>query len=403
MSSAVMEVPDMEVPPAASAAAEFDPFAGGAIAQIVSTTEAQREVWLGDKLSQQASLAYNEAVKLRLRGVLDTRALAATLDSLIARHDSLRTTFSPDGTQMLIGEASPLSMSEHDLAHLDAKAQAKSLDEDCVTAVTEPFSLEEGPLFRAALYRLSPIDNVLLMTAHHAVCDGWSWGVITEELGQLYAEKIGEGPALEAAAQYADYTVWEAAETASPAMQDHVDYWLSCFGGSTLPVLELPVDHPRAAVRTFTSQRIDHLLDRELVDGLRKVGAASGTSLFATMFGAFATLLHRLTEQDDLVIGIAAAGQMAADMPTLVGHCVNLLPMRVAVDGQLPFHALVRQSGTALLDAFEHQSLTYGTLLKKLPVPRDPSRLPLVNVLFNVDRDAAPGNGTFPEIGRAHV
>ena len=403
MNSAVMEAPDMGVPQASAAAAvEFDPFAGGAIEQIVSTTEAQREVWLGDKLSQQASLAYNEAVKLRLRGVLDTRALAATLDSLIARHDSLRATVSPDGTQLMIGEAAPLSLTEHDLAHLDAKAQAKSLDEGCVAAVTEPFSLEEGPLFRAALYRLSPLDNVLLMTAHHAVCDGWSWGVVTEELGQLYAEQIGEGPALEPAAQYAEYAMWEAAETSSRAMQDHVDYWLSRFGGSTLPVLELPVDHPRAAVRSFTSQRIDHLLDRELVDALRKVGAASGTSLFATMFGAFATLLHRLTEQDDLVIGIAAAGQMAADMPTLVGHCVNLLPMRVAVDGQLPFHALVRQSGTALLDAFEHQSLTYGTLLKKLPVPRDPSRLPLVNVLFNVDRDAAPGKGTFPGL-EAHA
>ena len=103
------------------------------------------------------------------------------------------------------------------------------------------------------------------------------------------------------------------------------------------------------------------------------------------------------------MVGIAAAGQMPSDMPSLVGHCVNLLPIRVAVDAQTPFDAAgARSRGSALLDAFEHQTLTYGALLKKLPVPRDPSRLPLVNVLFNVDRDAAPNDGNFPDLrGRA--
>lgn len=383
---------------AGSEAAEFDPFAGNAIEQIVPTTEAQREVWLGDRLSPEASLAYNEAIRLRLSGALDTRALASALDQLVVRHDALRATISPDGAQLVIGEAAPLALAEHDLTLLDAAAQAQAVDDACSEAVLKPFALDHGPLFRAVLYRLSPSNHVLLLSAHHVVCDGWSWGVITEELGRLYAEQIGEGPSLPPASQYAQYAAWEAAENAGPAMQGHIDYWLSRFAGSTLPVLELPLDHPRAAVRTFRSARIDHPLDGELIAALRKVGAHSGTSLVATLFGGFAVLLHRLTEQDDLVIGLAAAGQMASDMPTLVGHCVNLLPMRVAVDATLPFHALVRQSGTALLDAFEHQSLTYGTLLKKLPVPRDPSRLPLVNVLFNVDPGTAPGQGTFPHL-----
>ncbi|RZI93000.1 MAG: non-ribosomal peptide synthetase, partial [Variovorax sp.] len=379
-------------------AVEFDPFAGGSIQQIVPTTEAQREVWLGDRLSAEASLAYNESLQLRLRGPLDTRALSSALDGLVARHESLRATFAPDGTQMLIGEPTALALTEHDLRHLAPDAQQQALENAGKDAVLAPFALEEGPLFRAALYRLGGADHVLLMTAHHAVCDGWSWGVISEELGQLYAEQIGEGPGLDAPARYADYAAWETAESSGPTMQGNVDYWLSQFTGSTLPVLDLPLDHPRAAVRTFRSLRIDRVLDRELVDALRKLGGASGTSLFATLFGGFAALLHRLTEQEDLVIGIAAAGQMASDMPGLVGHCVNLLPMRVALDAQLPFESLVRRSGTALLDAFEHQSLTYGTLLKKLPVPRDPSRLPLVSVLFNVDRDAVPGRGTFPDL-----
>ncbi|SDC66757.1 amino acid adenylation domain-containing protein [Variovorax sp. CF079] len=383
---------------AEDATEDFDPFASGLIERVVSTTEAQREVWLGDRLSPEASLAYNETLRLRLKGTLDTRALASALDRLVGRHESLRATISPDGTQLLIGEAAPVHMAEHDLGALDAAAQKRRLEEDGVAAVLEPFQLEQGPLFRAALYRLSPIDHVLVMSAHHAVCDGWSWGVISQDLGSLYAEQIGAGPALEPAAQYSDYAAWEAQEANSPEMDAHVGYWLSRFAGGSLPVLELPLDRPRPAVRTFNAYRIDHVLSQDLIDGLRKVGAVSGTSLFATMFGAFAATLHRLTAQDDLVIGIAAAGQMPSDMPSLVGHCVNLLPIRVAVDAQARFDALARQSGSALLDAFEHQTLTYGALLKKLPVPRDPSRLPLVNVLFNVDRDAAPNEGNFPDL-----
>lgn len=382
----------------ADAADEFDPFAAGLIEQVIPTTEAQREVWLGDQLSPQASLAYNESLRLQLKGPLDTRALVEALDRLVARHESLRSTISPDGTQLLIGEAMPLQLAEHDLSALDPAARHLSLDDGALAAVLEPFQLETGPLFRAALYRLSASDHVLLMTAHHAICDGWSWGVISQDLGRLYAEQIGAGPGLEPPARYSDYAAWEAAESAGPDMQGHIDYWLSRFTGSSLPALELPLDHPRPAVRTFNARRIDRVLGQDLIDALRKTGAAAGISLFATMFSAFAATLHRLTAQDDLVVGIAAAGQMPSEMPSLVGHCVNLLPIRVAVDGQTPFVTLARQSASALLDAFEHQTLTYGSLLKKLPVPRDPSRLPLVNVLFNVDRDATPDDGNFPDL-----
>lgn len=384
-------------PPSAPATEDFDPFASGQIERIVPTTEAQREIWLGDQLSPEASLAYNESLRVRLRGQLDLQALGAALDRLVARHQSLRSTISPDGTQLLIGEATPFDLAEHDLRDLDPAAQKRRLEDEGLAAVLNPFELEKGPLFRAALFKLSAIEHVLIMTAHHAVCDGWSWGVISQDLGLLYAEQIGAGPSLEPAAQYSDYAAWEAQGAASPEMQGHIDYWLSRFAGGSLPVLELPLDRPRPAVRTFNARRVDHVLRQDLIDSLRKVGAASGTSLFATMFSAFAATLHRLTAQDDLVIGIAAAGQMPSDMPSLVGHCVNILPIRVAIEPQMSFEAFAGVSGTTLLDALEHQALTYGTLLRKLPVPRDPSRLPLVNVLFNLDSGALV-TGNFPEI-----
>ncbi|MEJ7687882.1 MAG: condensation domain-containing protein [Variovorax sp.] len=392
---------DIESTAAVAAEADFDPFAAGLIEQTLPSTEPQREVWLADQLGAQASLAYSESLTLRLQGAVDTQAIAAAFSALVARHQSLRSTFSADGSLLLVGEAAPIDLALRDLSPLDEATQARTLAQECAAAVREPFVLERGPLLRATLYRLSPDAHCLVMTAHHAVCDGWSWGVIADELGQLYAEQIGAGPALDPAPRYADYQAWESAEAAGPAMQSHVDYWLKQFAGSSLPVLELPLDRPRPAVRTFASQRIDHLLDSNLLDGLRKTGAGVGASLYAVLFSGFAALLHRLTAQEDLVVGIAAAGQLASNMPRLVGHCVNLLPLRVAVDAALPFEALIRQSSGLLLDGVEHQNLAYGALLRKLPMARDASRLPLVSVLFNVDRDAAPGRGTFPGIDAA--
>ncbi|MGK6308288.1 amino acid adenylation domain-containing protein [Variovorax sp. DT-64] len=375
---------------------DFDPFAFGELETIIPTTEAQREVWLGDRLSEEAGLAYNEASALRLAGALDEAALQRAMVRLVERHDSLRATFSPDGTQLFIAPPPGSVLQRIDLSHADAAGQQRLLSKAFDAAVRERFILEQGPLFRATLYRTGPEDHTLLISAHHAVCDGWSLSVICTELGELYAHERGLRPLPEPAPHYADYAQWEADETASPRMQAHIDYWLGRFAGGTAPVLELPLDRPRPAVRTFESRRMDGLLDAELVDGVRKLAAGSSASLYAALFGAFAGLLHRLTGQDDLVIGIAAAGQLASDMPRLVGHCANLLPLRVSVNAETRLAELASQSRGLLLDAFEHQNLTYGTLLKKLLVPRDPSRLPLVSVLFNVDASTERAAGEFP-------
>ncbi len=377
---------------------EFDPFAGASVERVIPTSEAQREVWLADKLGQDASLAFNESVNLRLRGVLDVAALRSALDAVVSRHDTLRSTVGPDGTELIIGADAVVDLPVFDLRAQRAAEQQGALDRAAVQAVEAPFDIERGPLFRTALYRLSETDHLLLMTAHHIACDGWSWAVITDDLGALYAERIGVAPSPDEPAHYADYVAWEASEAASPAMREHETFWLRRFAGSSLPVLDLPTDRPRSPVRSFRSRRIDHALDAGLVADVRKLGAKVGASTFATLFSGFAATLHRLTGQDDLVIGVPAAGQSASGMTTLVGHCVNLLPVRTAVDAAQPFDAYVAQAGSALLDAFDHQTLTYGTLLTKLPVQRDPSRLPLVSVMFNVDQEVNSAPGAFPDL-----
>ena len=377
---------------------EFDPFAGTALERVIPTSEAQREVWLADKLGADASLAFNESVNLRLRGALDVVALRKAIEALVLRHESLRATVGPDGTELIIGADANVDVAVFDLRDLDAPQRAAALERAAVQAVETAFDIERGPLFRAALYALADADHLLLLTAHHIVCDGWSWGVITQDLGELYAEKIGAAPGPDEPVRYGDYVAWEAIEATSAAMREHENFWLSRFAGRSLPVLDLPTDRPRAPSRSFGSRRIDHLLDAELVASVRKLGAKRGASVFATLFSGFAATLHRLTGQDDLVIGVPAAGQSASGMTRLVGHCVNLLPIRAAVDPRQSFDEFVAQSSSALLDAFEHQTLTYGTLLTKLPVQRDPSRLPLVSVMFNVDQAVDAGPGAFPDL-----
>lgn len=378
-------------------AEDFDPFAAGAIERVIGSTEAQREIWLADRLAPEASLAYNESVSLRIRGALSNEALRSALDQTIARHESLRATLSGDGMQLLIDEAAPRDLPVRDLSALDSSAREAALSRARAEAVETRFDLEHGPLIRTELLRCGADEHELLMTAHHIVCDGWSWGRIIEDVGMLYAQALGNSTEpLPVATPYEDYVQWENAESAGPQMQEHTRFWVQRFSGGSVPALDLPADRPRPPVRTFESRRVDVLIETELVQKVRKLGAASGASLFATLFGAFAGTMHRLTQQGDLVIGVAAAGQSAADMPNLVGHCVNVLPIRLGVDDSLGMQALVQQTSTTLLDAFEHQTMTYGSLLKKLQLPRDPSRPTLVSVVFNLDQQAALPADAFP-------
>ncbi|QOF76277.1 non-ribosomal peptide synthetase [Variovorax sp. 38R] len=368
---------------------------GGLVECIIPTTESQREIWLGATMSTEASMAYNESVVLRLRGALDGTAMARATDRLLERHQALRATISPDGTFMLVSPPGGNHLVRQDLGGLAPEALTQALGAAHAEAVCTPFSLEHGPLFRAVLYRLGDAEHELVMSAHHVVCDGWSWAVITEQLGHLYAEETGTGLKLKAAPLFADFAAEEAVAAASPDMQAHIDYWLARFSGTTQPVLDLPLDRPRPAARTFNSRRAERLLDRRVVGAVRTASTKAGVSLFTGLFSGFIATLYRLTGQEDIVVGIPTSGQLAHDVPGLVGHCVNLLPLRIAVHAATRFDALMDECSTAVLDAFDHQALTYGALLGQLSLVRDPSRLPLVSVAFNVDPDVASSAQAF--------
>ena len=374
------------------AAVDYDPFASPALERVAPSTEAQREIWLAAKLSEEASLAYNEAVSLALHGALDTAVLKAALQTLVERHDALRASFGPDGETFCVAGNVTLAMPETDLSALDASARAAALEDRRTQAVLLPFDLETGPLFRAELLRLGENEHVLLLSAHHLVCDGWSWWVILRELGVLYGLRHSGLPP---APSFADYAL-QCAEQAQRRASAADEAWWVAHHAHRAPPLELPGDRSRPPHRGFASGREDHPLDAALVGALRQLGARHGASLFAMLLGSFAGLLGRLAGQDEMVLGIPAATQANEGLGNLVGHGVNLLPLRCTADPTLSFTQLLGAASNELLDALEHPRCTFGSLLRQLDIARDPARLPLVSVLFNIDQALEQQDEAFP-------
>ncbi|HET9620023.1 MAG TPA: amino acid adenylation domain-containing protein, partial [Kofleriaceae bacterium] len=362
------------------------PAAAQAGVREAPSTEPQREVWLADRLGPEASLAYNESVSLHLRGELDVPALRAAVRELPLRHDALRATFGADGLTIRAGAAPELEVPLRDLEGLAAAERDLELRAITARHVNEPFDLERGPLVRAELVRLDADHHVLVFTGHHIVLDGWSYWVIVKDLAALYGIATGSRKApLPAAPSFLDYATQTAASAGSPDVVANERWWIEQFTGS-VPVLDLPTDRPRPALRTTRAGREDFTLPADLLAGVRKTGAALGASLFATLLAGFDVLLHRLTGQTDLVVGIPAAGQAASGLEGLVGHCVNMLPLRARLARGDKFSAHVAAARKTMLDAYDHQDVTFGRVLQGLPIARDPGRLPLISVIFNIDQ-----------------
>lgn len=373
-------------------AVEHDPFAGPVVQQVVPLTEPQLELWLACQFGgDDANRAYNESVSLRLRGPFTRMALEQAVNALINRHEAFRSAFSGNGKTMLIFEQIDVPFAHYDLTPFSAEEQQAAIRQFLSDEARYVFDLQNGPLVRVGLHRFAETEHLFTLTAHHLVCDGWSAGVALQDLGAFYSAYVqGRMPLLPPAESIGAYAAEELAFAQTNDYKTVETYWLDQFRG-TVPVLELPTDFPRPSRRTYASQRLDYRFDNDLTAAVRKLGQRAGCSFVSTLLVSFEVLLHRLTGQTDLVVGLPAAGQSATDHGRLVGHCVNLLPLRSFPQPDQPFIDYLKSRREEILDAFDQQRLTFGGLLKKLPIPRDPARVPLVPVLFNVDYGLVEG------------
>jgi amino acid adenylation domain-containing protein len=365
---------------------EFDPFAGPELLRAVPAIEPQLEIWISCLLGgADANRSYNESISLRLTGPFHQRAMEQALQAVIDRHEALRSTFSADGKQICVYRELPLKYRYEDLSSLSEEDQEEFISTFTKHNALEIFDLVNGPLFKAALFRLKEEVHYLTLAAHHIICDGWSLGIIMQDLSKFYSAFVKNiPPALAPAPSFCDFALeqWRFSESEEYKITEQ--YWSDQYQGQ-VPMVDMPTDFPRPAARTYKSHRDDYRLNPELVSALKKMGAKSGCTLVTTLMATYEIFLHLVTGQSNIVLGIPAAGQSTTGHYGLVGHCVNLLPMRSYPNGEMSFTEYLKTRKTQILNDYEHQQITFGSLLKNLNISRDASRIPLVPLVFNID------------------
>ncbi|HET6546395.1 MAG TPA: amino acid adenylation domain-containing protein [Rhodanobacteraceae bacterium] len=367
---------------------DFDPFA--AADDTLPLTEPQREMSAATLMGDEANCAYNQCFVLRLHGPLSPESLRNALAEVVRRHEALRLRIDmhDERQQVLpaIGFDLPLvDLGAHDPADRDA-AVARLIDRETRT----PFDLGVAPLWRAQLVRETPDRHLLVFTAHHLVVDGWSSAVLFSDLAGSYAaDRFGVPATLPPAASYRDFVADQHGPAIAAEMEIATEFWKSRFAEG-VPAFELPLDFPRPALKTYTAGRQTLTVDNELYQALRKVAAQQKTTLFVALLAAFEILVARLSSAGELVIGVPMASQILQDNAHLVAHGVNTIPLLCRIDLRQSFSEHLQATRKAFFDAQAHQRLTFGSLVQELRLPRDPSRTPLVSVVFNIDKLGSP-------------
>jgi amino acid adenylation domain-containing protein len=353
--------------------------------RLIPTTIAQKELWILTQFGEDASRAYNESVTMHLRGPFDLLAMHRAIRKVVARHDALRITISSDGESQLVSPDISLDLSPVDLSNEDAATRDAIVAEWLAKQAQQVFDLEKGPLVHFGLARVEEQYHLLVLTLHHIITDGWSNGVLLHDIGVLYAAECqAEQNPLPPVMGFSEYAELQAREQQSEEMASAQQYWLEQFS-EPVPPLELPSDRLRPPLQTYAGARQRAVIETSLLKQLRSVSGKHGSTLFVTLFAAFQLLLHRLSRQNDLVVGISAAGQPHAGDNNLVGYCTNLLPLRSQISENPSFKSYLAGVKKTVFDAYEHQIYPFGKLIRELKLARDPSRPPLVSVIFNMD------------------
>nr|WP_248764790.1 amino acid adenylation domain-containing protein [Pseudomonas protegens] len=347
-------------------------------ANVIPLSYAQERQWFLWQLDTQ-SAAYHVPSALRLKGELDIDALRRSFQTLIARHESLRTRFRQDGERMT-QEVLPESV-------VDIRPEA--IDEERLRArvefeIARPFDLQQAPPLRVTLLRLGEREHVLVLVQHHIISDGGSMQVMVEELVQLYGA-YSQGREIELPAlpiQYADYALWQRSWMEAGERERQLLYWRGLLGGDQ-PVLELPLDRPRPAVQSYRGASLDLALDKQLALDVRALAQREGATSFMVLLASFQVLLHRYSGQHDIRVGVPTANRNRVETQRLIGFFVNTQVLKADLDDRITVVELLRQTKQRALEAQAHQDLPFEQLVEALRPERSLSYSPLFQVMFN--------------------
>ncbi|MBB4634032.1 non-ribosomal peptide synthetase/type I polyketide synthase [Longimicrobium terrae] len=348
-------------------------------------TPAQSQVWVHAQFGDEQSRAYNEHFVIGVRGALNVGAVRAAVADLVAHHESLRTVFDASGEvqHVLPSVDIPLFVN-------DAPAGASG-PEQLAHGVAGVFDLETGPLFRVYVHGNGPEHTVLQFVVHHIAADGMSLDLLKRDLETAYeARSAGRAPVLPPAMQFSEYERLFAEHAESYAAREAE--WLAGFEGAGPTAL--PFDRPRALFPTQRAGYTAWWLPADVSARIRELGRRQGCTPFMTLTAGLLATLHRATGQDDLVLGISSSGRPFTGSESLVGHCVDVLPVRSRAEGDIGAQRFMKQVRGWLLDAYEHEVFAYGRLHEKRQGRRDPSAAPLISVEINMEPGAPGGDGT---------
>ncbi|HVR96064.1 MAG TPA: amino acid adenylation domain-containing protein [Thermoanaerobaculia bacterium] len=352
---------------------------------------AQQRLWFLDQW-EPGNPAYNIPAAVQLAGDLDVPAFAAAMAEIVRRHEALRTTFpAVEGRpRQVIAVAVDLPVPVLDLSSVPDEARSGEVRRLALEHALRPFDLAQGPLFRVALVRMAPREHVTLVNMHHIVSDGWSVGVLTAELGALYAAfQERRPPSLPPLRiQYVDFAVWQRDWLQGERLEAQLAYWRERLADAP-PALELPADRPRPAVRTFRGGRSWVTLPARLWSDLKTFSRRQGTTPFMTALAGFKALLTRVTGQLDVAVGTPIANRNREEMEKLIGFFVNTLVLRTDLSDNPGFREMVDRVREGTLGAYAHQDLPFEEVVKAANAGRDLSRNPLFQVMFALHN--APG------------
>jgi len=359
---------------------DYNPFESTTAGKQIKLTESQKEVWYSTLLGNDANCAYNECIGLHLHGELKIELFKEAFSKTVKRHQSLRSCIEKDGQYMEVFEHVSFEVIEKDFSKSGVTELESRIKKYIEEIVLIPFDLSQLPLFSATLIKCSDTHHLFIFKIHHIICDGWSLGVILKDISRFYNQE-DLSLSSELFSTYAE-ELNKFNETSEYRKTE--DYWIQQYK-ELVPLINLPIDFQRGKIRSFKSTRYDIELPDHLYETLKTMSAKHQVSFVNTLLAVFEIFIHKISRHEQIVTGVPNAGQAESGMYELVGHCVNLLPLKAEIDQNINFSTYLAQRKQYLLDAYENQKLTFGSLLKKIPVERDSARIPLIPVVFNVD------------------
>ena len=343
----------------------------------------QERLWFLSQLEPDSDVAYNVHTAVGIAGPLDRLVLQQALDSVLARHESLRT-----GVALIAGEPRQIVLPHAVVAIPVVDHPGLTPEQERATVTTtlareagRRFVLDQPPLLRVLLLRFAEDRHVLLVVLHHIVCDGWSIGVFLQDLATAY-DRVGRGdePPGETVVQYADFAAWQREALSGPRLARLTGFWKEQL--ADLEPLEIPTDHPRPPVRAARGDTCRARVPAPLVEALTGLAGQHEATLFMGMLAAFQVLLARHGGQRDLAVGTAVANRTRRELDGVLGLFVNTLVMRTRLPESGTFAELLGRVRRTCLDAYAHQDLPFEKVVEELRPVRDLSRTPLFQAMF---------------------